>query len=541
MLLQRKAERLARDPLRYVRDPSQLQSDIAAEEKDRVKADQQRITLASKSESRSRTGFSKRLLRNEHGEEQAFEEARARQKRFTLAAAENNFNLLQAIRADQSSQMDLDDDGSTDVSITDSERAAYFASDSSFRVQPRKLARVHSKTEGRALFSSQNSFEASLNHTAISTASSTVRDTDAVGVPTNKEEETINTKFAMRELSMMFSSPGFGADDAARKTEFDIHNQSNRSDSSFDNVVDCGDHHQLDNSVINMEATGTNENDGPCNAYGRSVSTPGFRDMALQELDSLPEGGRSLSCHSQIGRLSTPHQLSQEDPLRGREQDLRADAGFQVFEDEEATSSDNGRNAMRHDSQLYVGPSEAEAGAREATPQATGFAIFEDQGSQRSISPSVRGFHLQDDNAPIVPQPSSYQGHFSIFVDSAGSPNANVSTKSSPSLSVGSCLEIEFGDTATFSLFDDAVGMLHCDKSTSENQASPREATSQPRIRRSDGDTATISLFNEVFSEIVEVDTDQSHHSTRKREITPKENGGFDIFVDCDIPDENVS
>ena len=112
------AEKLARDPLRYVRDPSQLESDVAAEEQDRSKANEETVKTATKSErGRSRTGFSKGLLQNSHGEEQSFEEARAITKCYTVASPSANFNLLHVDMADQSSQMDLDEDGSDVVGI----------------------------------------------------------------------------------------------------------------------------------------------------------------------------------------------------------------------------------------------------------------------------------------------------------------------------------------------------------------------------------------------------------------------------------------
>jgi len=53
-----------------------------------------------------------------------------------------------------------------------------------------------------------------INLSAISAASSTVDERHATGVAMGREEETINTKFAMKELSMMFASPAGGADDS---------------------------------------------------------------------------------------------------------------------------------------------------------------------------------------------------------------------------------------------------------------------------------------------------------------------------------------
>jgi hypothetical protein len=536
---------LARDPLRYVKDPSQLQSDIVAEEQEQEKAnDHPRTAPTSKSERRSRTGFSKRLLQNAQGEEQGFEEARANARFFTLASSANNFNLLHVVKADQSSQMDLDEDGSVDISMEDSEKA----NDSSVSLQPLKMQRVHSLPGSRALFRSETSFDASLNQTAISTASSTVHERDAVGVPTNIEEETINTKFAKGELSMMFSSPGFGADDAARKTEHAIRNQSDvsASDTSYDNVVDIMDHHHLDNSVLNAEPSNTNENEGPRNPYGRSVSTPGFKDMALRELDSDPDAEGSLSCRSPIGS-STPYQLSQENPLGGGERDLSNNPGFQVFEDEEAKTSDSGRVSSGHGFQVYEDSAERDGERREATAK-SGFAIFEDGTSGgNAVSSAGPGFQLYEDSSSNAKQKvdSSNQARFGIFEDGVTSPKGDLSIDSSACSSVengAGDANFENGDTATLSLFEDAVVMLNDDdKKPSYQSPASKTSTILSRGRRSDGDTATISLFNEVFSEIAEADSDQTNGITPGKPNAPQHNGGFDIFVDCDTQDQNVS
>ena len=60
----------------------------------------------------------------------------------------------------------------------------------------------------------------------MSSASSTIDQTFAVGAPATKEEQTINTQFALRELSMMFSSPAFGLNESkATIDDFCCHRQ----------------------------------------------------------------------------------------------------------------------------------------------------------------------------------------------------------------------------------------------------------------------------------------------------------------------------
>eukprot|EP00980_Cylindrotheca_fusiformis_P018489 scaffold6124_cov122-Cylindrotheca_fusiformis.AAC.8 len=528
------AERLARDPLRYVRDPSQLQTDTTTEKKGQQRVfEQQKAVRKSKSE-RSRTGFSKRLLRNSSGEEQSFEEARANQGCFTLAASEKNFNLLHVIQVDQSSQMDLDEDGSMEISTVDSEKASHFASDSAVRAHPNRMSRVPSTTEGRTLFRSENSFEGSLNQTAISTASSAMQEMDAVGAPAKKEEETINTKFAMRELSMMFSSPGFGVDDTASKTEAAKRNQSKVCDESFENMVDTMDHHQLDNSVLNVEDDNVKENDGVLNQSARGVNTPGFNNMALRELDGQPEGETFLSCRSQIGRSSSLYQLSQENPLRGRERDLITDPGFKVFEDEDAKADDTSRKTLSRGFGFYEDAQQVDS------PRLTAKADFSISGDDSKVDDEPRDkselqVHEAKPSSRRLKEPSISEGKFSIFVDSIEGHKIETSSYSSDESGV-SDMNDENGNTATLSLFEGAVGMLN-DSGSKQEEKSP--ASTETRSRRSNGDTATISLFNEVFSESAEEQNDEAQLMQVKRRDMPQQSRGFNIFVDGDLHDEN--
>ena len=73
----------------------------------------------------------------------------------------------------------------------------------------------------KVLFAGDTSIDSQSHPNNLSTASSTVNERDAVGVAGGVEEETINTKLAMKELSMMFSSPAMGLNDLEPHVEDD--------------------------------------------------------------------------------------------------------------------------------------------------------------------------------------------------------------------------------------------------------------------------------------------------------------------------------
>ncbi|KAG7364896.1 Mad3/BUB1 homology region 1 domain containing protein [Nitzschia inconspicua] len=248
------AETLRRDPLRYVRDPSQLEAEVHSEHHDDHPEPANRPAEKSRGERKTRTGFNKRLLKNKYGKEQCFEEARALAVGYRLVVGSTaNFNFLHKDKLDdQSSQMELEDEeGSLHISMAESTTRSFHESASS--KQPFKLQRVGSKTDGQRLFQPSTSFDAGLNQTAISNASSTVNDSDAVGVSTKKEEATINTKLAMRELSMMFSSPAFGVDERKHSDDSVASKIFETSENScVDQSLDIADDGLiLDNSIIN--------------------------------------------------------------------------------------------------------------------------------------------------------------------------------------------------------------------------------------------------------------------------------------------------
>ena len=460
---------------------------------------------------RSRVGFNKKLLKDSEGLEQSFEEARAHSKCYKLAPSSVNFNSMRLSNVDQSSQMDLDDGASTDVSMTGFSSSSQH---SPTNEQPRKMKRLDSKTENRVLFRSESpvTFEG-LNQTNISTVSSTINESDAVGVPTRRDEETINTKLAMRELSMMFSSPAFGVDGAARRTE--RHTALNESavedergrNISFANVGDGLEPSIMDNSILNL-AEDAIENIGPRNPFARTNQTPGFEKMALREIKSIPHPEVSLACRSQISQQEYQRELNDSDKLSLT--GMHADAGFQIHEDD--------------------GPNDV------STKPAKQFDIFCDENcddkpvkSKHSSPPSQdrQGFQIFEDFDEELKDKKTSASRFTVYEEDDEDYSA---IRGERELSDTDAQ----GDTATFSLLGDAMG-----NGDFEGMSSSRgDSESSPGVFSEQGDTATLSVFKEIFGEISPVKQDvRKMHET----LHTNTGGGFSIFVDDDVETLDVS
>ncbi|CAJ1966981.1 unnamed protein product [Cylindrotheca closterium] len=550
-------EKLAKDPLRYLRDRTQLESDTAVDSKQKSELAKKPAASVPKSKSgrkqKKGTGFDLRLLRNNQGDEQSFEEARANAKCFFLLPSSENFNLLHTVVSDdQSSQMDLDE-SSDGMSIGEfPEGLATNTSNPHNSVDARNDSIVSKKSVFGA-----SSFDGSLNRTAISTASSTVDEIGAVGVPTRKEEETINTKFAMRELSMMFSSPAVGADDMVRKTERAILNKSTSANDSYDHVMNIMDHQQMNNSIFNIEEDENNENDGERNYEGRGSSSPGFHEMALKEIEGAQDAANSLSCRAQQ-RRGIPGELSQENPLSRNEVELHSDAGFQIFEEDRV--NENQAIASTKAKSMFAIFQDEDDNTRTKPPAAkASFGIFEDEVETKEPKPpaSKSTFTIFDDEAESsTSRLSKEKSSFAIFQDEQDSTavqsfsreSRNGRSSKAPGFSIfdeekrissandvkqspqSSHTASDNGETATLSLFEGAIGMLAGnDDSNCSGRSEP--SVNEDRKRQSSGDTASISLFNEAFAEFG-IETSEKGLSQEKPPSASSKKHKFDIFVD---------
>ena len=348
------AEKLTNDPLRYIRNPEQLLTDQMSETalKQAPVASRERQTAKKGSSSR---GFSIRLLKNSSGREQSFEEARMQGGFYKLVTSSQNLNLLaqRNSRSADDSYMSLEVDGSLDMVSMDGTQQSL----------------GNERKQRASDLSSKGKLEAPTPRNA-STASSTVNGSVAVGVSTVKEEQTINTQLALKELSIMFSSPAFAMTEEGRHLNNSgglgpILNQSGVSEAASTtnyasssvvggggNSVEYSNISQLiaDVDTDSSFAAVDVENDGPRNPLPRTTASPAFDTMVLRPLtqDGQRDDGR-LSCASTQRRAIEA--ATQEDPLRSLpETELCSDPGFQIYTDggmseKEATVSNSTQNS----------------------------------------------------------------------------------------------------------------------------------------------------------------------------------------------------
>lgn len=332
------ADRLGQDPLRYVRDPSQYA------------ADQQVSQPVSRQRRPNKMGFDKYLLKNSQGDEQCFEEARLIGRFFSLSNMEN-VNMLE-VTADSSM--------SIDESMVDYTAGKPPPGD---KYDRGKKMNVSFNSE---LITPRNA----------STASSTVDDNHAVGAPT---DPTINTQLALKELSMMFSSPAMGIKEPARSNGIE-ENGDTADIGALAEVIDS-----------NMDS----ENCGPTNPNARSPIGSELDRMALQTLREVQDS-TSTSCATERRTIGV---IDQSDPLRSLpERELEDDPGFAIYEDDQ---------------------------------------------------PPVGSFAIYDENA---------------------APSTTIEVESSSSFAIhNDNVALADGDTATFSLFGDAMAVLQDDDDPSSD------------------------------------------------------------------------
>jgi hypothetical protein len=173
-------------------------------------------------------GFDKSLLiqKDRNRGEQCFEEYRAKLRKWKCTPSSGNFNLLHrgkesslsdsSMEFDETSTIDEIDMDEASRSISTIQEGRYiddenneyntrFQQSSQMKKDNKEMKHIQPK---KVLFGVNTSFGNRSSSRAIntSTASSTIDERDAVGVVGDREE-TLNTRFAARELSMMFSSP----------------------------------------------------------------------------------------------------------------------------------------------------------------------------------------------------------------------------------------------------------------------------------------------------------------------------------------------
>jgi len=539
------AEKLARDPMRYVKNASKLASDQAKEEQHQHSNNKERAgtnsTKDGKKESQSSgggvsCGFNKRLLsKDSTGQEQCFEEGRSKISYYRLLVADTNFNMLAVPKVQDASTIDEDiemEQASIDEDDVEMEEDPSVGTDDQ---APSKSPYVR-----KVLFcpnTSVDSRNVSFGRNA-STASSTVDENAAVGGPVAKEEETINTKLAMKELSMMFASPVMGLEDISEGGPPQVQQsfmEGGASD-SFRAVDDTTDeNHEEDGdtasfSVVeglfgpNQNETSTaktkdgNENHGaPRNPRSRINTT-----NALRSLDDYPNsdqpddhidvetevvnagGGFAVYCDDEVsGGGSTPVPGSDEPPTK---------EAFEIYQDKGASKSKKNTSLTKggfeifYDDAMAEGNDPTKSKSRElATSQK--IDIFcddqQDSSSARSKEPNCAK--------------SSKSAPFSIFQD--GHSDDEEETKN-PSLENG-----DDGDTATFSQVGDALDFLDdfgqqsvvssrskARRKSSKFQAVYKTGTPTDDFKRYGlpNNATGVLLGNDCFGDISRIDVDEN-------------------------------
>jgi hypothetical protein len=406
-----KAEKIIRDPVQFLKDPNRYKSENVLE---RQKSEDL-TTEKAKAQHKSRAGFNKRLLKNKNGEEQCFEEARAKASAYKkLIGSSMNFNELQnAIHPNQSSTMSLDNDRGACMDMSMSESVSGSAQSSTGRKTIFGNKHFESETSGNKFFQhSGGSFDAGLNQTAISNASSTINDIDiaCIGAPGKQEEETINTKFAMRELSMMFSSPAFEIENARRRIDHSNASRIDESDAyvgkpdtSFGNV---GDGILLDNSICN---TASEKNHDGRNLLAECTS--------YENLKNDNTGSKNSNAGFAI---------FQDDASHGDDKyqdDARLGSGFKIFDEGNEDSSEriterSSRNIMQSSIPFQVFDERNEENNEETTKSEL------ENGDTANIADAIA---LLDGNLEINEMDSSSSDEESQSIASEGDETATLS------------------------------------------------------------------------------------------------------------------
>ena len=233
------ADRLTRDPIRYMKNPSKIQSDQrkydAKPEDPPAEREEERQGSKKKPEPKEKRvasgGFDKHLLKDKSGYECCFEEQRMISRYYNLTTPQGNFNELkqEVFHQNNSSQMDVSESMNVDESTIDEidmeddtaeedvaplKPAAKSVLKSSLRHRPPttaicKAAKEEENTATvnprRVLFGANTNVVYTNESVNTSTCSSQLNGSFA------PVEETINTKLANAEISMMFSSPNANA------------------------------------------------------------------------------------------------------------------------------------------------------------------------------------------------------------------------------------------------------------------------------------------------------------------------------------------
>lgn len=536
------ADRLTRDPLRYMKNPSKVESD-------QLKYDARPVDNAATSTSNAGLELEKRIDDNRapepvpkgskagidafvppepakdtnSGEEYCFEERRLNQRYYTLVSSDVDFNLLKQEDSTQdknSSLMDMEEstnveesieevdleDGTEDIVIhpiksvlKSSLRRANTAAavndeENTGTMNPRRV--LFGANTKNVVFTN----DASLN---TSTASSQLNGSFV------KAEETINTKVANAEISMMFSSPNVNASLAETPgkalfhdenniqtgslnySTYSIYQDSEDSDESIDGKKNAAVG-KVDSASTgltfaihdenNQKSSGLNY-DGASNGFSFAIHDENTQKSARRKYEqdkikARPPAPASRSSGEDTASLSVIGNVL--DGLGGDEKSTLL--GFQIFSESEPSSNQissgarksNHRSAAREiqsretekiegdtaDFSLIneVISSFKKCSVKKKSHQ-SGLWIYSDKSSVRPSRKEPIGFkvYAEDVNAknPIKGKPAGMA--FEVFSDEAVHKKQKV-VRSEPSF--GDISRIEDEKTSNFHLVDDNSTIL---------------------------------------------------------------------------------
>lgn len=362
------ADRLTRDPVRYMKNPAKIESDQRKYDArpERDNRPESGISKSAKSEKADRSkpggGYDKGLLKpDKSGHECCFEERRAGARYYKLISSSENCNLLHK-RTDESdtrnaSSMDMEESiDEVDMEEETEENAAAPKPSSILKstlkssLRTRKTGDDELENTGtvnprRVLFGANTNVvftnEASVN---TSTASSQPDESFV------RAEETINTRLANAEISMMFSSP---ANNNASVTDLSfskpLFSTTNKKDNGRAGPNDDSrpGATALNFSIYHEDDADAENNKDVLEAESHNAILPkksaGFGIYADDDTEtaSKPHFGKSLSRKPAIAEPEDNNTASLSligdvlNTLGSPAVDARPSSGFAIFADEE--------------------------------------------------------------------------------------------------------------------------------------------------------------------------------------------------------------
>ena len=359
------AERLARDPLRYMKNPSKMESDHrkyepksddrhdTIERGETVKQNNDRpekqVNKASKSGSIG-GGYDKDLLKaDSSGQECCFEERRLERRYYKLISPEENFNLLKQDSdhdENDTSQMDvetsMEDEDMEECTAEFDEHVAQLIEKpkssilkSSLRsgMKTRALEIPSNGSTRKVLFGANTNVEYKNNESLNTTSGSSQLNGSFI-----RAEETINTKLANAEISMMFCSPNANvsrAESPGKPLFSSSRNNFNDEVNNTSNVTSFAIHDENKQdtigggfSIFQDDADNDSQSKGPPHDAEDTASHSLLGDV-LTGLDSSPKDSKpAVPSRKMVPSMHRPTFPSKSGSILGsKHKETRRDSG----------------------------------------------------------------------------------------------------------------------------------------------------------------------------------------------------------------------